>query len=76
MRPKTTSAGRDELLTEFQKEIIRYVADDLSEKEIAEKLGTSPRAVEFHKWFIRKKLGVRGDAGITRYAIRAGLIRA
>lgn len=61
---RSTPVGSDECSPERQNQIIRYVADDFSEKEIAEKLCISLREVEFHKRFIRKKVGVRGDAGI------------
>jgi DNA-binding CsgD family transcriptional regulator len=63
MRSKTTRVDRDELLTKRQKQIVLYIADELSPKEIGEKLGISTRTVKFHKRYIRKKLGVRGVAG-------------
>jgi DNA-binding CsgD family transcriptional regulator len=63
-------------LTPRQLEVVKLVAEDLCAKEIAERLGISRKTIEFHKEALKRKLGVRGTAGITRYAIRNGLIEA
>jgi DNA-binding CsgD family transcriptional regulator len=43
-------------------------------KEIAVALDLSPRTVEFHKYQIMGRLGVRTIAGLTRYAVRRGIV--
>jgi DNA-binding CsgD family transcriptional regulator len=54
--------------------VLRYLADDLSNKEIATKLNLSEKTIDFHRQLIKQKLGVRGVAGMVRYAIRTGII--
>jgi DNA-binding CsgD family transcriptional regulator len=62
------------LLTVREVEVLRGVADDLSAKEIATRLGISPRTVELHRQEIKRKLEVKRVGGMVRYAIKAGLI--
>ena len=62
-------------LSQRQKEIVMLIAEDLTAKEIGERIGISAKTVDFHRELIRKKLGVVGTAGIVRYAIKSGLIQ-
>ena len=62
-------------LTTRQRQIVTLIADDLTAKEIGNRMGISAKTVEFHRTLIRQRLGVTGTAGIVRYAIRAGLIQ-
>jgi DNA-binding CsgD family transcriptional regulator len=61
-------------LTERQKQILQLIANDLTSKEMAERLGISPKTVDFHKQVLRQKLGNLGNAGLVRLAIRNGWI--
>jgi DNA-binding CsgD family transcriptional regulator len=61
-------------LTPRQEQIVVLIAEDLTAKEIGERLGISPKTVAFHREIIKKQLEVTGTAGIVRYAIRTGLI--
>jgi DNA-binding CsgD family transcriptional regulator len=61
-------------LTEREKQIVRFVAKHRSSKEIAALLKITPKTVELHRKAIMAKLGVKGTAGLVRYAIKAGLI--
>jgi DNA-binding NarL/FixJ family response regulator len=63
------------LLTVRDVEVLRGVADDLSAKEIATKLNISRKTVELHKQEIKRKLEVKGVAGMVRYAVKVGLIK-
>jgi DNA-binding CsgD family transcriptional regulator len=63
-------------LSTRQKQIILLISEDLTAKEIGERLGISAKTVEFHRTLIRQRLEVAGTAGIVRYAIRAGLVDA
>ena len=49
-------------LTERQRQVLNLIAQDLSAKEIADRLGISFKTVEFHKALIRKRLGNVGTA--------------
>jgi DNA-binding CsgD family transcriptional regulator len=61
-------------LTERQKQILQLITEDLTEKEIAVKLGISHKTVGFHKQLLRQKLGTAGTAGLVRFAIRNGFV--
>ena len=45
-------------LTPREVEVVSYMKDGRTTKQIAELLGVSPRAVEFYRYSIRKKLGL------------------
>lgn len=55
-------------------EIIRLVAEGLSNKEIAEKLFLSVHTITTHRKNIMSKLGVNNTAGLVMYAIRQNLL--
>ncbi len=56
-------------LTEKEKEIIIYICQGLSSKEISEKLFLSARTIEGHRENIMQKTHVRKTAGIVRFAM-------
>ena len=55
-------------------EVLRLVVEGLRSREIAQRLGISPRTVETHREHIMDKLGVRTLAGLVRYAIEKGIV--
>lgn len=66
-------ADRASLLTSREREILKLVADSLTSKEIAERLGLSIKTVQNHRTSLMKKLGVHNVAGLLKYAMEAGL---
>jgi DNA-binding CsgD family transcriptional regulator len=54
-------------LTERQREIITLAGEQLSSKQIADKLGISTRTVEDHRKKIMKSLGAKNFAGVINY---------
>jgi DNA-binding CsgD family transcriptional regulator len=57
-------------LTPKEIEVVAYLRAGKSTKQIAESLGVSPRAVEFHRYNIRKKLGLdRKKANLQSYLL-------
>jgi DNA-binding CsgD family transcriptional regulator len=60
-------------LTGRERQIIRMICQDLSSAEIASHLKISVSTVETHRQNIRRKLGVRGTAGVVLYALRHNL---
>ncbi|MFO0574000.1 MAG: response regulator transcription factor [Polyangia bacterium] len=62
-------------LTERQREVLQLVAAGHPDKAIASLLHVSDKTVEFHKASIRKLLGLRSTAEMTRYAIKHGLAK-
>jgi DNA-binding NarL/FixJ family response regulator len=63
-------------LTARQREILQLIAEGASTKDIAQKLELSVRTVETHRAQIMDRLQIRDIAGLVRYAIRIGLVRA
>lgn len=66
--------GEDEVLTPRQRQILEFIAKGLATKEIAFELDLSVKTVETHRSMLMERLGIRDVAGLTRYAIRQGLI--
>lgn len=55
-------------------EVFRLLADSKSVNDIAELLSISPKTVGHHMSHIKSKLGISDIAGLTRLAIRLGII--
>ena len=55
-------------------EVLKLVAVGLTSAQIAEKLAIASSTVEVHRRNIMRKLSVDNAVGLTRYAIRNGLI--
>lgn len=68
------SATRGDTLTPRERSVLVEIARGRTNKEIAGALGVSVRTIESHRESLLKKLGVRGTAGLTRFAIEAGLL--
>lgn len=63
-------------LTPRQVAVLQLIAEGLTAKEIAMKLGLSPRTAEFHRQCIMERLDLHSTAELTRFAIGEGLIHA
>jgi DNA-binding NarL/FixJ family response regulator len=63
-------------LTPRQREILKFVAEGETSAEIAARLGLSLKTVETHRAEIMARLKIHDVAGLTRLAIRYGLISA
>ncbi len=61
-------------LTSRETSVLTLVAEGKSSKDVALALNISARTVETHRKNIKKKLGIATTAGLTRYAIEAGLV--
>ena len=68
--------GPHDQLTDRQVEILTLLAQGLSSKEIAYQLDLSPKTVDVHRARIMERLHISDLPGLTRYAIRSGLINA
>lgn len=62
------------MLTEREQEVLTLIAGGLTNKEIGEQLGISPKTVARHRDNITEKLNLSSRAELTRYAIQKGLI--
>ncbi|HZT16417.1 MAG TPA: alpha/beta fold hydrolase [Gaiellaceae bacterium] len=72
-RPPAPTAGLDGL-TVREREVLRLVAEGLSDAEIGARLVLSPHTVHRHVANIRRKLGLRSRSAAAAAAARAGLI--
>jgi len=61
-------------LTPVQRQVLQLLAEGLTTKQAALRLGRSVKTVEMHRRHVMEKLGVSGIANLTKLALRAGLI--
>ena len=61
-------------LTNRQRQVLRLIADGLTEREIGTELGISFHTVHVHKNNIMRKLGLHTKAHLVRFALQAGII--
>jgi DNA-binding NarL/FixJ family response regulator len=62
------------LLTAREREVFQLTAEGLANSEIAERLSISPRTAETHRSNFMRKLGLRTENEVVRYAIKRGII--
>jgi DNA-binding NarL/FixJ family response regulator len=62
-------------LSPREREVLQLIAEGRSSKEIAAILHISKTTVKSHRDHIMEKLNIHDTAGMTRHAIRIGLIR-
>jgi len=61
-------------LTAREVEVLRLVAQGLSDAQVAAQLVISPRTVNFHLTSVYGKIGVSSRSAATRYAIEQHLV--
>jgi two-component system response regulator NreC len=68
--------GCEEHLTKRENEVLRLLALGANHHEISRQLFVSVKTIDTHRSNILRKLRLRNNADIARYAIRSGLIDA
>jgi DNA-binding NarL/FixJ family response regulator len=63
-------------LTTREMEVLQLIAEGQANKEIAAELGIGMKTVEKHREHVMQKLDIHDIAGLTRYAISAGIIES
>ncbi len=63
-------------LTPREMEVLQQIAEGGANKQIAAVLGISVKTVEKHRDHLMQKLDIHDTAGLTRYAISAGIIES
>ena len=63
-------------LTDREVEVLQLIAEGNANKQTADKLGISIKTVEKHRQAAMNKLHIHDTAGLTRYAIAAGLVES
>ncbi len=74
--PQSAPSGKSEhaKLTPREAEVLQLIAEGAANKQIAAELGISIKTVEKHRDHLMHKLDIHETAGLTRYAIHAGVI--
>ena len=62
------------MLTARQSDVLRLVADGKTTKDIARQLKLSPKTVDIHRTQLMQRLDIHDIAGLTRFAVRVGLV--
>ena len=61
-------------LSEREHEILRLIAEGLSNQHIAERLSVTTSTVQTHRAHILEKLGLQTTAALIKYAVQHGLV--
>jgi DNA-binding NarL/FixJ family response regulator len=72
---KSQRSGSKQDLTDREIEILRFIAQGFTNRQIADQLCLSFRTVNTHRANLMQKLDIHETAGLVRYAINAGLIK-
>ncbi len=62
------------VLTPTQKVVLKCLADGLTIKATADKLGIAYKTAEYHRNNMKARLNIYDVAGMTKLAMRAGLV--
>ncbi len=68
------SAPGPEALTEREREVVRGIAEGLTYRQIAERLGIGEKTVATYRERAATKLGLTSRAALTRWAVAHGLL--
>lgn len=61
-------------LTKREIEVLRLIAQEMTNSEIADKIFVSPRTVDTHRRNLLQKIGAKNTAGLVRYALTSGIL--
>ena len=70
------AASRENELSSREMEVLQLIAEGKANKETAVELNISIKTVEKHRQNLMEKLNIHDTAGLTRYAISAGIIES
>ena len=74
-RHKLIENGQDSALTPREHQVMKMVAEGLSVRQVAERLGLSVKTVEAHKFNLMRKLNLHNRAQLVTYAIRKRIVK-
>lgn len=72
---KTVGGSEGQVISDRETEVLRLIAEGLSYKEMADRLGISVKTVETYRERIKEKLNLHSRAELVRYALERGLLR-
>src|SRR5437588_8476774 len=73
-KARTAPPDLYETLTAREREVLQLAAEGHNRSDIGARLSISPRTVETHRASIMRKLGLRTQTDLVRYALRRGII--
>jgi DNA-binding NarL/FixJ family response regulator len=73
-RAKGTEVVAYDTLTSREREVLQLAAEGHTSAEIAACLSISSRTVETHRSAVMRKLGLRRQTDLVRYALRRGIL--
>jgi DNA-binding NarL/FixJ family response regulator len=73
-REATEPLDRYDLLTNREREVLQLAAQGMSYAEMGERLAISPRTAETHRGNVLRKLGLKDQTELVRYALGRGLL--
>lgn len=73
-RPGPGEAAYEDL-TDRERQVLKFIAEGRTSKEIAQALDLSVKTVITHRTNLMQKLGLHNRADLVRYAVRLGVIR-
>jgi DNA-binding NarL/FixJ family response regulator len=75
-RVKAQNARSDRTtLTQREREVLRLIGEGATSKDIAQKLGISPKTAQVHRENLKGKLNLRTTAAMVRYAIKHKIVK-
>ncbi|MDO8434304.1 MAG: response regulator transcription factor [Candidatus Binatus sp.] len=72
---KLSTAPATDHLTRRESEVLKLIAEGATAKEVASRLGLSPKTAQAHRENIKRKLALRTTAAMVMYAIKHKLVR-
>ncbi|HTL46929.1 MAG TPA: response regulator transcription factor [Verrucomicrobiae bacterium] len=75
-RREALPRGKKISLSSREVEVLQLIAEGNANKQIAAELDISIKTVEKHRQHLMEKLNIHDTAGLTRYAIAAGIIES
>jgi len=67
----TAAAGGAVKLTRREREVLSLIGEGATSKDIAARLGISPKTAQVHRDNLKQKLKAKSTAAMVRYAIKA-----
>jgi two-component system, NarL family, response regulator NreC len=74
--PRASGSENRSGLTLREREVLRLLAHGSTSKDIAQRLGISPKTAQAHRENIKNKLGVTSTAEMVRYAIAHKIVKS
>jgi two-component system response regulator NreC len=72
--PRSRNRSEDPL-TRREREVLRLIVEGATSKEIAQKLGISPKTAQVHRENLKDKINARTTAAMVRYAIKHKIVK-